>query len=813
MADSPNQTIKHELPPSDIDAEKALLGSILLNSQILQDVADKLHSEYFYDPRHQIIYTAMIELWSSNKPIDIISTLDHIKNSPLKKGETAIDKEFILDLVSKTSLSTSHEHTSILIKDKFILRTIIQVGDTIKNQAYQQRESSHEILDKAQKELFEIAQDNIEKTFVPISQVLKDSFERISELHDNGVEFRGIPTGFADLDKVLGGLHSSDLLILAARPSMGKAQPLDTPVKTLAGWKQLGNLNIGDELASIDGKKSVVQGIFPQGKKQVFKITFADGRSTLCCDEHLWEVEYRDWEKARVFTTKQLQQKLTYKRYQNRLWIPVIKGKMNDEELTSLPIDPYLLGCLIGDGGLTHGTPMLSSKDDEILDSIRRILPSDLHLVHAGNYDYRISQKTHQQKGVSGVTQNSLTIALETLGLLGTLSHTKFLPLQYLDADYPSRLALLQGLMDTDGWVESFGAVRFCTVSEQLSKNVQALVRSFGGYCEIKTKNTSYVHNGVKQSGRLAYVLNIAGLGEIPVFRLLAKVNRHRKGSRNKRLNIVSIQPLDQEVEMACIKVSHPRELYVCNDYIVTHNTSLALELTKRIALQQKVGIAFFSLEMSRDQLVDKLISSASGIPLGKIRSGQLSDDPANNEFMKLGQAIGQLDQAPIWIDDNGSLNILELRTKARRLKSRYNIGFLVIDYLQLMSGKNTNYSGNRVQEVSDISRGLKMLAKELQIPILALSQLSRSVDSREDKRPMLSDLRESGSIEQDADIVMFVHREEMYHKETKKKNIGDILISKHRNGETGAIELAWVPRLATFDNLDGARLSRRVNE
>jgi replicative DNA helicase len=463
MADSPNQTLKHELPPSDIDAEKALLGSILLNSQILQDVADKLHAEYFYDPRHQIIYTAMIELWSSSKPIDIISTLNHIKNSPLKKGETAIDKEFILDLVSKTSLSTSHEHTSTLIKDKFILRTIIQVGDTIKNQAYQQRESSHEILDKAQKELFEIAQDNIEKTFVPISQVLKDSFERISELHDNGVEFRGVPTGFADLDKVLGGLHSSDLLILAARPSMGK--------------------------------------------------------------------------------------------------------------------------------------------------------------------------------------------------------------------------------------------------------------------------------------------------------------------------------------------------------------TSLALELTKRIALQQKVGIAFFSLEMSRDQLVDKLISSASGIPLGKIRSGQLSDDPANNEFMKLGQAIGQLDQAPIWIDDNGSLNILELRTKARRLKSRYNIGFLVIDYLQLMSGKNTNYSGNRVQEVSDISRGLKMLAKELQIPILALSQLSRSVDSREDKRPMLSDLRESGSIEQDADIVMFVHREEMYHKETKKKNIGDILISKHRNGETGAIELAWVPRLATFDNLDGARLSRRVNE
>ncbi len=465
MADNrSSSTIAQELPPSDIDAEKALLGSILLNSAILQEIADKLIPDCFYDPRHQIVYQAMIEMWSTNKPVDIITTLDHLRSGKSSKQTTdSVDKEFLLELISKTSLSRSHEHTSLLIKDKFILRTIIKVGDEIKNEAYIQKDTSNEILDKAQKQLFEIAQDNLEKSFVSITEVLKDSFERISQLHDNNVEFRGIPTGFIDLDKVLGGFHPSDLLILAARPSMGK--------------------------------------------------------------------------------------------------------------------------------------------------------------------------------------------------------------------------------------------------------------------------------------------------------------------------------------------------------------TSMALELVKRIALHQKVGVAFFSLEMSRDQLVDKLISSTSGIPLGKIRSGQLSDDPANNEFMRLGQSIGQLDQAPIWIDDSGGLNILELRTKARRLKSRYNIGFLVIDYLQLMSGKSTNYGGNRVQEVSDISRGLKMLAKELNIPILALSQLSRSVDSREDKRPMLSDLRESGSIEQDADIVMFVHREEMYHKETKKRNIGDLLISKHRNGETGAIELAWVPRLATFDNLDGGRLSKRVNE
>jgi replicative DNA helicase len=452
-------------PPADMDAEKALLGSVLLNSQILQDVGDKLKGEYFYDPRHSIVYLAMVELWATSRPVDVISVLEYLHNTESlnKSSSGTVDKEFLLELISKTSLSTSHIHTSDLIKNKFVLRTIIQVGDEIKNLAYLQKDHPSEILDDAQKQLFDISKNNMEKEFVSITEVLKDTFERISQLHDNDVEFRGVPTGFIDLDNILGGLHSSDLLILAARPSMGK--------------------------------------------------------------------------------------------------------------------------------------------------------------------------------------------------------------------------------------------------------------------------------------------------------------------------------------------------------------TSIALELVKHVAVIQKVGVAFFSLEMSKDQLVDKLVSSTSGVSLSKIRSGHLSDDPANNEFIRLGQAIGQLDQAPIWIDDNGALNILELRTKARRLKSKYNVGLIVIDYLQLMSGKNTNYSGNRVQEVSDISRGLKMLAKELQIPILALSQLSRSVDSREDKRPMLSDLRESGSIEQDADIVMFIHREEMYHKETKKKGIADILISKHRNGETGAIELAWIPALATFGNLHGARTSRRVNE
>jgi replicative DNA helicase len=374
-----------------------------------------------------------------------------------------INREYLLELIAKSSLSSSPEHTARIIKEKYILRMLIRVGDNLKTLAVESNSPVEDILDNAQKQLYEIALDNLDKNFVRIGDLLTATFERINELYTNQVKYRGIPTGFVDLDNMLGGLHHSDLIILAARPSMGK--------------------------------------------------------------------------------------------------------------------------------------------------------------------------------------------------------------------------------------------------------------------------------------------------------------------------------------------------------------TSLALEIVKRVALQQQIGVAVFSLEMSRDQLCDKLIASVSGIELRKIRSGQLEDSDNLNEFTKLGEAIGRLEEAPIWIDDSGSLNIMELRTKARRLKSRHNIGLIVIDYLQLMSGKNYNYQGNRVQEVSDISRGLKMLAKELNIPVLALSQLSRGVEGREDKRPLLSDLRESGSIEQDADVVLFIHREEMYSKDTKKKGIAEILISKHRNGETGVVELAWIPKLATFENLQGARIRNVVDK
>jgi replicative DNA helicase len=793
------------LPPFDDNAEKALLGSILLNSKLLEEVGDVLKGVHFYDARHALVFSLVVELWSSSRPVDILTVLDLLKlKSDLNPTfSAAIDKDYLLELISKSSLLSSSSSAAKIIRDKYFLRELINISDKIKSKSFEEKDRVEEVLEYAQKEIYQISEQNIEKNFTPISDVLSEVFERISNAKDSGETMSGTPTGLNDLDGILGGFHAGDLIILAARPSMGKAQPLNTPVKTLDGWCAIKDLEIGTQIASVDGKPSTVMGIFPQGKKMVYRITFADGRSTLCCDEHLWDVNYRDWKTKKTLTTLELRNKLTKQRYINRMYIETTSGDFGHND--PLLIHPYLLGCLLGDGGLTGNTPMFSNQDTEVLDRVKSLLSEDLKLVHSSNYDYRISQKNSHATGVVGVTLNPITIELKKLGIMGKDATQKSIPQTYLLANKNSRIELLRGLLDTDGWVESFGSIRFCTISSQLAQDVQELTRSLGGYSEIKTKKTTFTYKGTKKNGQLAYVLTLTGIEHFDLFTIEAKKSRVSKKIRTKRLNITSI--IEESIqETACILVSHPSHLYLTDHYIVTHNTSLALEVVKRMAIQEQTGIAFFSLEMGKDQLVDKLLSSTAGIELRKIRNGQLENMDGNDEFLKLGEAMGTLNSAKIWIDDSGHLNITELRTKARRLKSRYNIGLLVIDYLQLMSGNSgVNYGSSRVQEVSDISRALKMLAKELELPVLALSQLSRGVESREDKRPMLSDLRESGSIEQDADVVVFVHRDEMYNPDSKNKGKANIIIAKHRNGETGTVELAWIGRLATFGNLEGA--------
>lgn len=228
--------------------------------------------------------------------------------------------------------------------------------------------------------------------------------------------------------------------------------------------------------------------------------------------------------------------------------------------------------------------------------------------------------------------------------------------------------------------------------------------------------------------------------------------------------------------------------------------TALALNLAHNVAVQSQMPVLVFSLEMSKEQLVDRMLAMESGVDAWALRTGNLSD----SDFEKISHAMGTLGEAPIYIDDTPSITVSELRTKARREAHKHPLGLLVVDYLQLMSGGSKfGGEGNRVQEISEISRGLKSIARELNVPLIALSQLSRSVESRSPQIPQLADLRESGSIEQDADVVAFIYREDYYNPETERRNISDILIKKHRNGPVGNVELYFDREKQRFRSLD----------
>ena len=232
--------------------------------------------------------------------------------------------------------------------------------------------------------------------------------------------------------------------------------------------------------------------------------------------------------------------------------------------------------------------------------------------------------------------------------------------------------------------------------------------------------------------------------------------------------------------------------------------TTFAQNLAYNVASINNRGVLFFSMEMASNEIIDRMISDVSGVGNWGIRTGNLSDE----EFAKIGDAMGEMAEIPIYIDDTSSMTIMELRNKVRRAAHDHDIGVVIIDYLQLLDGSD-KYKGQRVQEVSEVSRGLKILARELSIPVIALAQLSRNVTGRENPRPILSDLRDSGSIEQDADLVMFLHRPDYYKQNDdnyEETHITEVIIAKHRHGETGRVDLYFHPELLRFMSLDKTR-------
>lgn len=445
MADKGNANGK--IPPQNLDAEKSLLGAVLIDEEVLADAAEITHANDFYDKNHGLIFAGMMRLFEKHKPVDLLTLTDELKRKD--ELEMVGGSAYLTELTNYVPTAAHASAYAEMVAQTAVRRRLIKASGEISELGYDESTTTQELLEKAEAELFSVSDQSTKQDLVSLESILTDSFDRIEELSKNKGSLRGVRTGYRDLDNMTAGLQKSDLIILAARPAMGK--------------------------------------------------------------------------------------------------------------------------------------------------------------------------------------------------------------------------------------------------------------------------------------------------------------------------------------------------------------TTLVTNLAYNVATIEKKPVLFFSLEMSKEQLVDRMLADASGVDSWNIRTGNLSD----NDFAKLSEAMGEMAEAPIYIDDTPGLSVLEMRTKARRIAHENQLGLIIVDYLQLMQA-NGNHNGNRVQEVSEISRGLKLIARELNVPLIALSQLSRSVESRTPPIPQLADLRESGSIEQDADIVSFIYRPGYYEPDNPEvQNITDLIIAKHRNGPVGKVQLYFHPERLRFMSLD----------
>lgn len=814
-----------EALPHNHEAEMALLGILMFDNSVVEHFSVDLKPIHFHEPFHQALFGAITQAVASGRVADpaLIETQVKAHEAYAKYGFA-----YLLDLVDKAPPANTAKDYAREVYDLALRRELIRIGDIIKADAHDHDKSPQEHIAAAESVLFALAEDGEQgKAITAFSEAAANAVRMAEAAYQRGGKLTGLSTGLIDLDQKLGGLHPSDLLILAGRPSMGKAQPLGAKILMADGsWRTMGDIAFGDAVASIDGAPSVVTGVFPQGEREVFRITLSDGRSTLACAEHLWTAESSKWgDRRRTVTTAELSRLMGVERFSRRISLPLVTGDFGSDE--ALPIDPWLLGAILGNGGISGSSVMFSTADAATLFKVQKVVGSDRVRDAGRDYDYRLIAN-------DCAPEHNIALGLLNLGLRGTHSHDKFVPPIYLRANRSARLALLQGLLDTDGWVETFGAVRIALASRQLAEDVQALTRSLGGLCTISVKHPSFTHKGEKKAGLPSYVCNISHPDRASLMTLARKRRRCAEGMRFRAPTIVSVEPVGIE-PVQCIAVSHPQHLYVTDDYIVTHNTALATNIAFHVARNWKGevdesapggfrtvagGRVFFgSLEMSGEQLAARILSDRSGVSGDAIRKGMASKD----QLRAYADAARELAQIPLHIDPTGGIHIAKFCARARRHHRRYGIDLIVVDYLQLMT---TDAKGNRTQEVGIITGALKALAKELNVPVIALSQLSRQVESREDKRPMLSDLRESGAIEQDADCVMFVYREAYYlaraePRESSEEHFkwveemgrvdgqAEVIIGKQRHGPIGTVKLAFDDDLTRFGNL--ARESDQV--
>lgn len=773
--------------------EEAVLGALMLDKDALAIVIDILSSKSFYIEAHQQIYKAICTLFEDSNPVDLLTVTEELKKMGVL--DSIGGPYYLVELTNRVASAANIEYHARIISQKFIQRELIRVSTETIREAYEDTTDVFELLDKSEQGLFEITQQNLSRGYLGMNTLVNMAIKQFEELSKKSDGLTGVPSGFTALDRVTSGWQPSDLIIVAARPGMGKCLGKGTKVVMYDGsLKKVEDVKTGDLLMGDDSTPRKVLSTC-KGREQMYWIRQNKGLDYRVNESHILSLKKsrKEGEKPKGFVlnigvkewlNKSSKFQSNYKGYK----VPI----QLDERETKLP--PYFLGLWLGDGHTDDVT--ITTQNKAIIDYIDEYASSINCQVRA-HYPKDRCSNFSIVGGPRGHKGYSLKGELRTVGVLGN----KHIPDNYLYNSTQKRLELLAGLIDSDGhYLEQSNGYEITQKDKALVSQIKYLCDSLGFRVSMKSKKASIRKISYETT---VYRLRIYG----DIHRIPVKIQRKQARAWKSP---VDWQVTGMKVEKDIVDDYYGFEidgnhLFLLEDMTVTHNTSFTLAVTKNAALDFNMGVAFFSLEMSSVQLVNRLISMETQISSEKLRKGQLED----YEWQQLYAQVDKLGKVPIFIDDTPGISIFELRAKCRRLKMQHDIQMVIIDYLQLMTGGGESKGGNREQEISMISRGLKALAKEISVPVIALSQLSRAVETRGgSKRPMLSDLRESGAIEQDADIVTFIYRPEYYQiledeEGNSLKGIGEIIIAKHRNGSLETVRLKWDGQFALFSNLD----------
>ncbi|WP_283139495.1 replicative DNA helicase [Rhizohabitans arisaemae] len=773
-------------PPNNMEAEQCVLGGMLLSKDAIADVVEVIRSEDFYRPAHQMVFDMILDLYGRGEPADPVT----VANELGKRGELARvgGAPYLHTLLSAVPTAANAGYYAKIVREQAVMRRLIEAGTRIVGFGYGgSGEEVDELVDRAQAEIYAVTERRTSEDYRPLSEIMPGALDEIEAIGSRSGQMVGVPTGFRELDNLMNGLHPGQMIVVAARPAIGKALALDTPLPTPTGWTTMGEVRTGDQLIGADGRPTrVVAATEVMTGRPCFEVEFSDGTVVVADAEHQWLTDTRSARRAAgkpmerrrqspfpaVKTTAEIADTLRCATADRRPNHSVALANPLDLPERTLPLPPYLLGAWLGAG----------RDDGEIVASDPEL---GVHLTAEGRHvgrtptgyricpDCGVEECRHEDAGLR-----------TTLAALDVLAE-RHIPAGYLRGSAAQRRALLAGLLDTRGRVNAGGTVHFIVAHRRLAEETRELILSLGYRATMTTRP-------VRRGGTRHTVTFTPG---DKVFRLTGKIARQctREHPTTLRRYITDVRPIES-VPVRCVEVDNADHLYLASRaWIPTHNSTLGLDFARSAAIKHHMTTVVFSLEMSRNEITMRLLSAEAQVALHSMRSGTMSDE----DWTRLARRMSEVAEAPLFIDDSPNMSMMEIRAKCRRLKQRHDLRFVIVDYLQLMSSPKRTES--RQQEVSEISRALKLLAKELEVPVIAISQLNRGPEMRQDKRPQVSDLRESGSIEQDADVVILLHREDAYERESPRAGEADLIVAKHRNGPTQTVTVAFQGHYSRF--------------